>query len=197
MCLSQDTKWLSLTWERHLTRRALLGPSKCPSHISHRFLYICNRFTPLPYYGTGSNTGIDNNESKNLRSKCDQLECSCYGSTLEDTYLGISSLRCRLLDRSITTSGPTICQRHFQSLFVFFHSWLLSILWLYWIEKPIFAQKITQGDVDQAFCESKHILLHFQNAFWDTSLNTRLNLLSSEAWNSNDVCLIGGPPGLV
>ena len=36
---------------------------------------------------------------------------------LEDTYLGISSLRCRLLDRSITTSGPTICQRHFQSFF--------------------------------------------------------------------------------
>ena len=58
-------------------------------------------------------------ESKDLGSKCDQLESSCCGSTLDNTYLGISSLRCRLLDRSITTSGPTICQRHFQSCLFF------------------------------------------------------------------------------
>ena len=100
------------------------GSIRTLQNISHRFLYICNRFTPLPYYGTGSNTGmimmkkrafvLHICESKDLGSKCNQLEWSCCESTLEDTYLGISSLRCRLLDRSITTSGPTICQRHFQ-----------------------------------------------------------------------------------
>ena len=69
---------------------------------------------------------------------------------------------------------------------VFFSHFLaLFILQLYWIEKPIIDQKIGQGGVNQVFYESNHILLHFQNAFWGLSLNSKPNLLSSEAWISH------------
>ena len=48
-------------------------------------------------------------------------------------------------------------------MFVFFQ--FLDVIYIAasWIEKPIFDQKISQGDVDQAFCELDHIFLHFHD----------------------------------
>ena len=46
MCLSQHTKWLSLTWERHLTRRARSRPFKMPFAYFSPFSVYLQSFHP-------------------------------------------------------------------------------------------------------------------------------------------------------